>query len=279
MPNSMIDARLSLESAKLNFQLAQFHYSSGIGLDINTHKPKLQLRRQIERKDLDGQISEMFYVTLGTESDVDSDMAIAFWYTDEAAVEVEATILEIKRRNVSLELRHTNTIRGRISDITMKRLYPDLEMPEGSTFETIRHNNLNSQIVTKNKLKALESDRTIAEFMFRPYLVSIDLLFNDKFNQFSQSKKESMLKDLDGFASKYFPGKAESLLVETPLSEADYSYVIYIDHYSDLMDYAGLLVKESPMAQYTHNKFSDAIICNHTSIETLENPLSMIRRS
>lgn len=78
MPNSMIDARLSLESAKLNFQLAQFHYSSGIGLDINTQKPKLQLRRKIERKDLDGQISEMFYVTLGTESDVDSDMAIAF---------------------------------------------------------------------------------------------------------------------------------------------------------------------------------------------------------
>lgn len=279
MPNSMIDARLSLESAKLNFQLAQFHYSSGIGLDINTQKPTLQLRRKIERKDLDGQISEMFYVTLGTESDVDSDMAIAFWYTDEAAVEVEATILEIKRRNISVELRHTNTIRGRISNITMERLYPDLEMPEGSTFETIRQNNLNSQVVTKNKLKAMESDRTKAEFMFRPYLVSIDLLFNDKFNGLGQSKQESLLKDLDAFASKYFPGKAESLLVETPLSEADYSYIIYMDHYSDLMDFASMLVKESPMAAYTRNKFSDAIICNHTSIETLENPLSMIRRS
>lgn len=279
MPNSMIDARLSLESAKLNFQLAQFHYSSGIGLDINTQKPKLQLRRQIERKDLDGQISQMFYVTLGTESDIESDMAIAFWYTDEAATEVEASILDIKRKNVSVTLRHTNTLRGRISDITMKRLYPDLEMPEGSTFETIRQNNLSSQIVTKNKLKALESDRTKAEFMFRPYLIAIDLLFNDKFNGLGESKKTSLLKELDGFASKYFPGKAESLLVETPLSEADYSYIIYMDHYSDLMDFASLLVKESPMAAYTHNKFSDVVICNHTSIETLENPLSMIRRS
>lgn len=279
MPNSMIDARLSLESAKVNFQLVQFHYSSGIGLDINTQKPKLQLRRQIERKDLDGQISEMFYITLGTESDVESDMAIAFFYTDEAITEVEAAILDIKRKNVSVTLRHTNTIRGRISNITMERMYPTLKTPEGSTFETVRQNNLNSQVITQNKLKMLESDRVKADFMFRPYLVAIDILFNDKFNGLGEEKQNSLMKELDGFASKYFPGKAESLLIETPFSEADYSYVIYMDHYSDLMDFASLLVKESPMTPYTHNKFSDVIICNHTSIETLENPLTMVRRS
>jgi hypothetical protein len=229
---------------------------------------RLNLRRQIEREDLKGHISLMYYVILSTDYDVKSDFSMSFWYTDDAAVEVEAALLEIKRKNTKTQLELKNVTRGKISEITMARMYPGLKLPEP-----------NAPVTTHDQMRTMMNDRVKAGFMQRPYLIAIDLKFNEKWLNLGKAEKTGKLKELDTFAERYFAGKADSLLVETALGKSDYTYVIYMDHYTDLADYASLLKNTVEIIKYLEDGFSSIIICNHTSVETLESPTTMVRRS
>lgn len=260
----MLDTGLTLKHAKLNFQLAVFTYPMTYNLEPSTFTRKenrLDLKLPSTSEEIANKISAQWYIVLNTEHNKKSDFAVGLWYSDEASTYVEAFVVGLKRKNNPTLLQLEDIKRGTLSQISFDRLYPK----DVSGANTLDH------------IQNLRNDR--ANFMMKSYCNVVDMKFKDSWKSLADGQQLELLVELDKFASTYFPGLTESLLVDCPLGVSDMYYVIYINSYNDLVDFASLLKLKTRIAQHLEGGFSNLTICNHTSHETLESPQTQIRRS
>lgn len=260
----------SNDKPKVNFQLVTFKYSEMSELDGSTKtrvSKRMDLKIPFNSPEIQAQTNVLYYVNLGTSHLPDADFSLAFWYTDEAITHVESAILAMKKKNSNTLLKVLNIVRGRMSEISQKKYYPDKELG-------ISHQ---PTVITPEILRNLEAERKAEAFMLRSYVVTVDLSFNSDWKDLEKSRKTSLLQVLDGYADKQFPEIVSTILLETPMATCPYSLVIYADHYTDVQNFMSSLTS-LPIYNFIQD-FTKVLICNHTACATLESPKEMVRRS
>lgn len=271
----MIDAGLSLQHAKLNFMLVKFAYPITWAVEPSTkvqRSNRLQLNLPFGAKEVTDKVSVAYYVILNTGFETKSDFAIGIWYPNDvdSAKFVESFILTLKRKNNPTQLTLTDIYRAKFSETSLGRMYPDL--PQNPLKKP-------GQGLTITELQALHSDREHANFMLRPYMCTFELKFKNDWNDLGEARQKELLRDLDTFCDKMFPGVMSSVLLDAPMQSAcDLLYVAFGDHYTEINDFSTML-RTLKIVDYIDGGFGKLTICNHTSRETLESPQDMVRRS
>ena len=261
-------ADLSNKHVKMNFQMAVFGIPDTYDLDPST-KTRREHRLQLGPDMVSDQIevAQKYYTILNTEAELKGDFSVAYWYDDEAVVHVESQIVRIKRINTATQVSLANVIRGRMNEISFKRFYPGVEpAPDGQPLPSF----------TWNNLKTMQYERQEVNYLSHKYLAAIGLNFTDKFDDLADSTKLKTLITLDKYASEVFPGKVESVLLDTPLGKTDYVLLVYFNYYLELNNYIAML-KNMDLANYLEGGFGNVTICNMTTKQQLESPQSMVR--
>lgn len=271
----MIDSALSLSHTKVNFLLAKFAYPITWAVEPTTRVQtmnRLQLAPPMVAKEVLDKVSIMYYVVLNTGFETKSDFTIGLWYPNEEDTTkyVESFLLTLKRKNNPTNLQLQEIYRAKISEVSLTRMYPNL--PANPLKRP-------GEALTSGELQALRSDRQQAGFMLKSYLATFELKFKSEWFELSEAKQKGLLKDLDNFAEKMFPGRISSILLDTPMQDnCDSLYVAFLDKYVDFSDFM-LFLKNLDIAFFIEDNFGKLTICNHTTREVLESPQNMISRS
>lgn len=256
-------------SQMLNFQLAVFSFPDTYSLDPKTRvqrEKRLDLNKAIKPAEL--QVSENYYTILNTQAELEGDFSMAFWYDDASFTSVEAHIVGVKQKNTATTVSLVNLVRGRMNPISFERVFPDAELaqPEVQTRYTF------------DTLNRLKTERQSANFTSHSYLAAIQLNFTDEFNGMADSRQNTILTKLEGFASENFPGLVETLLLDTPMGKTDHVLLAYFNTQVDFINYVTML-KGEDFAKHLKGGFSEITLCNSTSRQQLESPQTLIRKS
>ena len=256
-------------SQMLNFQLAVFSFPDTYELGPKTkvqREKRLDLGKSIKPAEL--QISENYYTVLNTQAELKGDFSMAFWYDDASFTSVEAHVVGVKHKNTSTSVSLVNLVRGRLSEISFKRVYPDAEaeQPEVQTKYTFEN------------LNRLKTERQAANFLQHSYLAAIQLHPSDELLALTDAKKAKVLSDIESFASENFPGVVETLLLDTPFGSEENLLLAYFNTQVDFINYVNMFKAES-FAKYLKGGFSDITLCNSTSRQQLESPQTLIRKT
>lgn len=257
---------LTNTNVKMNFQMAVFSFPDTYDLDPITkvrRERRLNLGPDMTSEQI--QVDQKYYTVLNTQSQLKGDLAVAYWYDDAAVVHVESQIVRIKRVNTSTQLELANIVRGRISEISFQRLYPGADMPEGNPVPSMTWNNL---VMLQNKREL--------NYLNHKYVAAIELNFNEKYKGLQENSQARMLTTLDKYASEYFPGQVETILIDTPLAKTENVLLVYFNFYLELNNYISM-VKSLDVANYLEGGFGNITLCNLASKQQLESPQSMVK--
>jgi hypothetical protein len=216
------------------------------------------------------QVATGYYIILNTQNEIEGDFALSYWYDDKAVTHVEAQLVGIKKWNTATQLLTSNIIRGRMSEITFSRFYPKTPFEEATP-----------QVpgYTWSDLTRIQSERDTNDYLNAKYVTAVELCFNDKFYALSDGKRKSLLTSLDNYASQYFSGLVESVLLETPLAKTDCTLLVYFDQLLEFTNYMSMLNESHEISNFLEGGFSKITICNMATKAQLESPQTMTPKS
>lgn len=259
-------ADLTNTNVKMNFQMAVFSFPDTYDLDPMTkvrRERRLNLGPDMTSEQI--QIDQKYYQVLNTQSQLNGDLAVAYWYDDAAVVHVESQVVRIKRVNTSTQLQLANIIRGRMSNISFQRLYPGADIPVGTPTPSF----------TWNNLMMLQNKRDL-NYLNHKYVAAIELKYTDRFKGLQENSQTRLITSLDKYASEYFPGQVESVLIDTPLSKTDNVLLVYFNFYLELTNYI-TMVNSLDISGYLEDGLGNITLCNLASKQQLESPQSMVK--